>query len=147
MRRALLFFALLVAGCTSSLASRPKDIPQPTIQVRQEGSIYFGSGMEAAASIDIEVTNNAKVPLLIKEVEVSSPGMAEYTIVRTSKLFNDTVEPGQSRVVGLVATAIARDVRRDRYEPLSLRAVIRFEAEGKAFREIVFQHLAGEGAQ
>ena len=107
----------------------------------------FGSGDEAPVSINIQVTNNAAMPLRIREVEITSPGMMQYSVPRVSKLFNETVAPGETRVVGMVASAIARQARVDRYEPLSLRAVIRIEGGGKDFREIVFQQIAGEGAQ
>ena len=147
MRRAFVFTFLFATACSSSMATRPASIAKPTILVQQAGNIYFGSGDEAPVSVNIQVTNNAAVPLRIREVEITSPGMMQYSVPRVSKLFNETVAPGETRVVGMVASAIARQARVDRYEPLSLRAVIRFEGGGKDFREIVFQQIAGEGAQ
>jgi hypothetical protein len=144
MRR-LLPLLLLLAACASSSGNRPKDIPKPGIEVRQAAPIFFGSGYRAPISIDVHITNNAAVPLRVREIEIRSSGMMQYSIDRTSKIFNETLAPGQTRTLGLVTTATASRRELHTNEPLSVQTIIRFEANGRGFREIVLEQFAGEG--
>ena len=145
MRRLLAPLLLLAAACASASGDRPADIAKPDITVRQAGSIFFGSTTSAPVSLDVHITNNATVPLRVREIEVRSPGMMQYTLARESKTFNETIAPGQSRTLGLVATAYANNTSRQISEPLSVQAIVRFEANGRGFREIVLERLAGPG--
>lgn len=141
---ASLFF-LFTLACASGSGDRPADVAKPGIVVRQAGSIFFGSSTTAPVSFDITITNNATVPLIVKEVELTSPGMMQYTIARESKLFREVIEPGQSRTLGMTATAYTRDTRNRSDEPLSVQTFVRFEVNGKPFREVVLQQFAGSG--
>lgn len=145
MRRLLPLLLLLAAACASSSGNRPQDVAKPDISIRQAAPIFFGSGSSAPVTIDVHITNNAAVPLRVREIEVRSPGMMQYGLVRTSKTFNDTIAPGQSRTLGLVATAVAANTRFQPNEPLSVQAIVRFEANGRGFREVVLERLAGSG--
>ena len=145
MRRLLPLLLLLTAACASSSGDRPKDIPKPDIDVRQAAPIFFGSGYRAPVSIDVHITNNATVPLRVREIEIRSTGMMQYSIDRVSKIFNETIEPGESRSLGLVTTATASRRELHSSEPLSVQTIIRFEANGRGFREIVLEQFAGEG--
>ena len=142
MRNLLVSALILALGCASA-ADRPAGVAQPQIAIRQAGPIFFGSQSTTSASIDVQVTNRANVPLRLREVDVSSPGMTQYTLQRTTKLFDEVIPPGETRTVGLVATAIARDTRTLISEPLMVRAFLRFEAGGTSFREIVTEQFAG----
>ena len=145
MRRLLVSLLLLAAACASSSGDRPSDVAKPDIRVRQAGSIFFGSGTDSPVTIDVHITNNATVPLRVREIEVRSPGMMQYGILRKSQVYNETIPPGESRTLGLVATAVARQTRTVSSEPLSIQAVIRFEANGRGFREVVMEQFAGSG--
>lgn len=142
MRR-LLVPLLLLAACASSSGNRPSDVARPDISVRQVGAIFFGSGTQAPVTIDVHITNTATVPLRVREIEVNSPGMVQYGIVRTSKVFNETIAPGESRTLGMVVRAYGSGARTHSSEPLALQAIIRFEANGRGFREIVLEQFAG----
>jgi hypothetical protein len=144
--RAFISSLLLVAiGCAGAIAERPADIAKPDIRVRQAGSIFFGSSGSAPASFEITVTNNATVALRVKEIELTSPGMMQYSIGRASKLFNEIVEPGQSKTLGMSATAYTQNTRIHSDEPLSVQAIVRLEAGGHGFREVVLEQFAGMG--
>jgi hypothetical protein len=135
MRRSLLLSSvLLLVACTS--AGRPASIAPPSIQLRQLGPIFFGSGRSAPATIEVEVTNHAAVPLRVREIDLSSPGMAQYTLLRTRRIFSETIPPGESRTLTIPATAVTDVARLSPSEPLSLRAIVTFEANGTRFREI-----------
>ena len=136
---------VLTAACGTASGNRPADVEKPSITVRQASSIFFGSSNTAPVTIDVSVTNNAKVPLLVKEVEVRSPGMMQYGLVRTAKTFNETIPPGESRTLGMVVTAVANQARTRSDEPLAVQAIVRFQANGRGFREIVLENFAGSG--
>lgn len=143
MRTVIASALLFTLACASGSSSdRPASIAQPEISVRQAGPIFFGSSSTAGVSIDVQVTNRADVPLVVREVEVSSPGMTQYTIERGRKLFNVTVPPGETKTVGLVATAVARQTQTPTSEPLIVRAFVRLEAGGKSFREVVVDQFS-----
>jgi len=146
MRRLFVLPLLCVAlACGSASGDRPADIEKPSISVRQASSIFFGSSNTAPVTIDVHVTNNAKVPLLVKEIDVRSPGMMQYGLVRTTKTFNETIPPGESRTLGMVVTAIANQARTRSDEPLAVQAIVRFQVNGRGFREIVLENFAGSG--
>ncbi|MEO8380805.1 MAG: hypothetical protein ABI779_14165 [Acidobacteriota bacterium] len=146
MQRArVLSVVLLTLACSSAGSSRPADVKSPTIVVQQAGPIFFGSGTSAPVSLDVYVKNNADVPIRLREVEIRSPGMTQYTLLRVAKLFGETIPPGETRTVSLVATAVRSSTRFQMAEPLSIVATVRLEAKGKAFREFIMQRVAGEG--
>ncbi|HYI13150.1 MAG TPA: hypothetical protein VEK57_29150 [Thermoanaerobaculia bacterium] len=141
MRRfapALLF--LFTLGCASGTATgsgggRPANVPAPEIRVDPVGSVFFGSGSDAPLAFEISVTNRATVPIQLQEVELSTPGMVQWGIRPIRRVYNQTIAPGDTYTASLVATAITR--QRDPSEPLTVRAFVGFEAEGKRFRELV----------
>jgi hypothetical protein len=146
MRRSLTLLLLLLAACASSSSGeRPSDVAQPDIRVRQAAPLFFGSGYEAPVTLDVHITNNATIPLRVREIEVRSPGMMQYTLIRRVRAFSETIPPGESRTLSVVTTAVARRSQLQSSEPLSVQAVVRFEANGRGFREIVLEQFAGSG--
>ena len=138
MHRIVTFLLLLTAlGCSHvKNTSRPSTIPQPDLNARLAHSIFFGSSSTAPATVDVFVGNRATVPITVRRIEVDSPGMGEYALIRTTRAFREVIAPGQSKTLTVFATA-ETTVRRPT-EPLTIRAVIEFEAEGQArWREIL----------
>jgi hypothetical protein len=142
---AALLLILTVVACATSSGNRPANIAQPEIRVQQTSSLFFGSTSTSPLSLDVAVTNRANVPLRVREIQLSSPGMVQYTIRPVSRQFNDTLQPGETKTLGLVTTAIARQARLQVSEPLAIRAFVRLEANGKQFAEIVTEQFAGAG--
>ena len=148
MRRLLSAFPLLllVAACASGPADapRPAEIARPEVLFAQRGQIMFGGAETAPVRVDIQVRNRANVPLLVREIELVTPQILTYGIVRTVRAYNETIPPGGTKVLEMIATAATTDTDRRAYdEPLSVRGMIRFEAGGKRFREVVTQHVIG----
>src|SRR5688572_32979249 len=126
MRRLLGFLLLFVLACASKDGgSRPKTIAQPEVDVALTHEPFFGSHSEAPASIDVLVRNRATEPIMIQRVELSSPGMIQYSIYPISRDFRETIAPGDTKRVTLFATAVTT-VRRPT-EPLTIRAVVFLE--------------------
>lgn len=137
---------LLPLGCATSAPEqeRPAEIAKPGILVAQRGEIYFGGGEETPVQLEIQIHNRATVPLLVREIEVSSPQMMQYQIVRSARAYNETIPPGETRMLPLSARAVTFDTERRAYdEPLSILGFVRFEAGGRRFREIVRQRVVG----
>jgi hypothetical protein len=140
MRRGLSFLLLLVVilttACGSAKSTRPATIAQPDLDAGLATELFFGSGTQAPANIDVRVTNRATVPITLRRVEIDSPGMGQYVIGRTIRDFRETIAPGETKVVAVFATAYAQTTRRPS-EPLQLRAIIEFEAGEARWREIL----------
>ncbi len=141
MRTLFASVLLLAAGCASTGSDRPADVAKPEIRVSRAGPIFFGSSPTTSVSIDVHITNRAGVPILVREVEISSQGASHYTIERTRELFHETIPAGETRSVNLVATAVALQRGATEGEPLPVRLTLRLEANGKSFRETTLDRL------
>jgi hypothetical protein len=135
MRRFMLFPIVFLLACGSAGGSRPKNIPKPDVGAELTHDVFFGSGSTAPATIEVRARNRASVPIELRRVELSSPGMLEWGIVPTSREFRDVIAPGETKSVTLFATA-ETTVRRPT-EPLSIRAIVEFEAGGARWREVI----------
>jgi hypothetical protein len=131
--------AILVLTACAAQSTRPSTIAQPEIHLKMPASIFFGSSSTAPASIEVEIKNTADVPIRLRDIELSSPGMTEYTIRPVRRTFNEVIEPGQTRTFPLFATAVSNIGATTPTEPLSLRAFLSFEANGAKFREVASQ--------
>jgi hypothetical protein len=132
---ALMPAMLLTMACGSAGSSRPATVAKPDMNVELAHDLFFGSGATAPATIDVTVLNRATVPILLRRVELSSPGMVQYGIYPITRQFHETIQPGETKTVAVFATA-QTSVRRPT-EPLTLRAIVDFEASGKVWREML----------
>ena len=139
--RASLLLLLTLVGCVTA-ATRPEGVNRPEAQIRQSGSIFFGSGNESPAFFEVDIPNVDSVPLVVRRIRVESPGMASWGLRPTARVYNETIPPGGTRTLSLNATAttaVSRPV-----EPLSLRVTIDYESGGRSFREM-YTAQAGSG--
>ena len=125
---------LLATACSSAENRRPPNFPQPYIRVDAIGDMFFGSSRTAPITFEVEIGNRAQTPLRVREIEITSPGMSTYTIRPARRFLNDEIAPGAGKTLTLFTTAIT-NVREPR-EPLILRTIITFEAQGNVWREI-----------
>ena len=136
MRRMLSILLLLSLACGSAKSTRPASVPQPDIDARLLNPLFFGSGVEAPATIEVRVANRGAVPIIVRRIELDSPGMGQYTLARYSRIYHETVPPGEAKAITAFATAIAQTTRRPT-EPLTIRAIVELEAQGQVWREIL----------
>ena len=98
--------------------------------------VFFGSGSSAPATLEVQITNKAPVPITLRRIELDSPSMTEWGFPRQAREYREAVEPGVEKKITFFATA--QTITRQRNEPLSYRLQIYFEsAEGHQWREIV----------
>jgi hypothetical protein len=138
-RRSSLFLvaalaALLAFACASGGNSRPAGVAAPEVRAGINGTVFFGSGNTAPANVDVFVTNNANVPIVLRRVQVDSPGMATYTLIRSSRDFRQTIGPGATERVTVFSTAVTEV--RNPSEPLTIRVISDFELGKDRWREI-----------
>lgn len=136
MRRASSFLLLLVMACGTAQSTRPASIPQPDLDAHLVNPLFFGSGSTAPATIEVEVTNRATVPIQVVRISIDSPGMGQYTLGTERREFKDTVGPGELKKLTVFATAYAQTTRRPD-EPLVIRAIVEFKAGTSYWREIL----------
>ena len=146
MRRLLPLAVLLLAACASTSDDPPAGFTRPLIELQQPGGMFFGSDASTVITIDVAVQNRANVSLTVRHIALSSVGMTDYTLVPTARTLNVVIPPGESRTMGVVVRAEAVTARSQTSEPLSVRAVVRMEANGHLFREVIMQRLAGARA-
>lgn len=137
MRRNLSILLLLLAACASNQSKRPANIPQPDLGARLVNPLFFGSGAQAVATIEVGIRNRASVPLTVRRIEIDSPGMGQYTLMRSVRDYREVIAPGGEKAMTTFATAVAQTTTRPS-EPLQLRVILEFEAgEGQVWREII----------
>jgi hypothetical protein len=139
MRVRLSILAVLAAALAFSCASgssRPPEVTQPEVRVARVGTLFFGSGDTAPITFNVAVHNRANVPLTLKQIELTSPGMMQYEIERVTRFYGDRLAPGEEKVVVIGTRAFTDRTRLDATEPLNVRAIVDFEYEGQRFREI-----------
>ena len=135
-RVSLLFLVSLFAlACGSASSSRPSGIAAPDIDAGLVGTVFFGSGNSAPANIDVIATNRANVSIVLRRVQIDSPGMATYGLIRTSREVRETISPGEAKRVTVFATAVTQV--RTPSEPLTIRVIADFESGKDRWREIV----------
>jgi hypothetical protein len=126
---ALLPLLAIVLACASgNTAQRPASISRPEIDAKLANDVFFGGGSTAAVTIDVLVHNTAAEPITVRRIEVDTPGMTEWGIVRQSRNYTDVIEPGATKSLTFFGTA--QTITRDRNEPLTFRTTIDFESAG-----------------
>src|SRR5687768_18603963 len=89
MRRSLPILLLLAFACASAPSGRPAGVPRPDIDARLVNPLFFGSSTSAPATIEVRVTNRGQVPIVVRRIELDSPGMGQYTLARYTREYNE----------------------------------------------------------
>lgn len=135
MRARLLPLALLLAACASG-GARPASIARPDINIVVRDTLYMDRSGTGPLTVEVHVHNAATQPVVVRRVRVQSWAMTEYAIYPAEKIVRETIAPGESRAIIVDATGYRKVSQRTLNEPLTLRALVDFEAAGEQFREI-----------
>ena len=76
----------------------------PEVEIRQANPIFFGSGYSAPVNFEVGIRNSGSQPLRVREIEISTPGMAEYAVGPVRRIINDTIAAGEAKVFPIHAT-------------------------------------------
>jgi len=135
--------ALLVAACAS--VTQPPTPGRPVIEVRRSSAIFFGSSSTAPLNLDIEILNPAKEAIVVRRVRVQpAPGMMQYNIYPALRTVHETIEPGETKIIHITATAYTGIARLDPTEPLGIRAYLDYDLGGKRHQELYATVNVGE---
>jgi hypothetical protein len=126
---------VLLAGCA---ATQPFTTSggRAAVGVALTAPVYFGSGTTAPANIDVIVENRSMQPLVVRSIRIESSNMAQWGILTISRVFRETVAPGEMKAFAIFATAVTNRVRYTPNEPLNVRAIVQFESEGNTYQEL-----------
>ncbi len=124
-------------------ASQPASPGRPELLIRQQNELFFGSGTQAPISITIQLRNTAQEPITIRRIRIEPGVMSQYTVRPYEQLFNHALPAGDTRSVDMVLMAYTNTPRLRQLEPLSLRARVDYEYQGKTYREIWVNAVAG----
>jgi hypothetical protein len=102
MRRSLSILLLLAVACASNQASRPAGIAQPDLDARMVNPLFFGSGTEAHATIEVAIQNRASAPIIVRRIELDSPGMSQYSLLRSVRDYRETIPAGETKTLTMV---------------------------------------------
>lgn len=140
MNRALLAVTLLlvVTACSSGTAGsgqRPADVAQPAIRVELVTPVFFARQSTMPMTLEVAITNRATVPIIVREIEIASPGMVQWTLRPRRHRYNQTIAPGDTATLNFFTEAMT--TMTEPAEPLNTRTFVFLEAKGVFFREIV----------
>jgi hypothetical protein len=138
MNRSVSILLFLLLACGSSEPPRPASIPQPDLSAELSDRPFFGSSDRAVVNVLVTVRNRATVPITVRRVEVDSPGMVQYTLRRGIRDFHKTLAPGEEKTVSVTTIAYTTTSRPS--EPLTIRAIVAFQAGEARWREMLIMH-------
>jgi hypothetical protein len=124
----LVLLAFALACASGNTAQRPANISRPEITAELAGDVFFGGGSTAPATIDITVRNTSGEPITVRRIEVDTPDMTEWGLVRQARSFGEVIEPGATKAITFFATAST--IASARNEPLTFRTTVEFESAG-----------------
>ena len=128
--------ALVFAACSTGGTPMSTSGGRAGVAVTLVSPVFFGSGTTAPANIEVLVENRAGVPIVVRNINLQSSGMMSWGIYPTQRMFNETVNPGEAKAFPMFATASARTSRMTPNEPLTVRAVVQFDAGKERYQEI-----------
>lgn len=147
MRNALTMAVLVfVFGCATNDAT---SAIEPEISIAQLSRVAEGTQYDAgplSAHFAVEVRNPTTAPLHLDRVAVQSIGGGAYDLPSHSQAFDVTIAPKESRSVDFWAPAyVANPTVSGANGPVTIRAMLEFDAAGKKFQKVVVQNISAAG--
>ncbi len=146
MRNLLMLTALLAFGCATNDAT---SAIEPEITIAQLSRVPEGMRYDTgpvSAHFAVEVRNTTTAPLHLDRVAVQSIGGGAYDLPSHSQAFNVTIAPKESRSVDFWAPAyVSNPTVAGANGPVTIRAILEFDAAGKKFQKVVIQNISPAG--
>lgn len=147
MRNALMMTALLLAlGCATN------DTPsagEPEVTLIQLSRVAEGTQYDTgpvSAHYAVEVKNVTAAPLHLDRIGVQSIGGGAYDLRSHSQAFDVMIAPGETRSVDFWAPAyVSNPTVAGANSPVTIRAMLEFDAGGKKFQKVVIQNISPAG--
>jgi hypothetical protein len=151
MKQLTIAALLLFAACASS--NDKVNIAKPELELVQlvaPANVGYATG-PTQIQFGLRAHNNAAEPITIRRIDIQSVGTGAYELRRDSFRFDRTIQPNESGDVTFWAHAFAYATDRSGTpwsEPVTVRAVIRFDSPAGPFQQIVTRYITefpGEG--
>jgi len=147
MRNLVITSALLfVFGCATS---HTPSGPEPEVTLVQLSRVAEGTQYDAgpvSAHYGVEVKNTTTAPIRLSRVGVQSLGGGAYDLPAHSQAFNVTIAPAETKSVDFWAPAyVANPSVAGANSPVTIRAILEFDAAGKKFQKVVVQNISPAG--
>ena len=135
---------LLLAACTSSDNPLAKDAVVEFEQVYGPSNLTLVRGTNTMPiEYSVRIGNRGQEAFTLKRISVSSVGSGSYALRPEEQVYDVAIAPDTAEAVKLTARGYFSgnangDASR---EPVTLRAILYFDAPSGAFRRIVTQNL------
>ena len=136
MRTSRLIPLLLIAAACGSSQPISTSGGRAAIGVVLNSPVFFGSSPTAPANLDVVVENRSGAPIVVRNIRVESSGMMRWGIYPVQRAFRETLAPGELKAFPIFATAGTNSPRSTMQEPLTVRAVVQFDAGTERFQEL-----------
>ena len=92
---------------------------------------------------EIQVTNEAAVPVTLKRIDLSSLGGGGFTLQARTRVYDATIAPGETRSVDFETTAYINDpLSYESRAPVAIRAVALFDSAEVKVQSIAQQRVS-----
>ncbi len=131
---------LLAIACSTASSG-----PQPDIQLAQLSNVGDAARhMTGGVSVQYQLSihNTTSDALRIRRVDLQSVGMGAYSLPATTRAFDVALAPGETRTIDLWGAAVidaATIVGAN--GPVTIRAVVQFDAPSRQFQSVVVQQV------
>ena len=143
-RLRLLPALLLTLACaTGGDGNRVTAGPRPSVGMSVAGPVHIDRTGEGPITLVVRITNTAPHPITVRRVRVQSWAMEQWAIDPAERYVVEKLDPGASARIELSGTAYRKSRTRFLGEPLTLRALVDYEVEGRRFREVVVERSVG----
>ena len=147
MRTLVAAAAIVLAACSSSSPSKPKQapVPQPDFELHQlvgPAQLNYPEG-DFEVKFRLDIGNRADVPIALSRVQlttVNPPGGA-YSITQRDYYMHNTIAPHTVASIELWAKVNSEGQGRRMNEPLTIRGTLFFESPAGNMRHVFVKEL------
>lgn len=147
MRNAFLVPLLLLATACATQSAAPGGA-EPEVTIVQTSNVASAARFDQgpiSIRYAIQVHNVAREPITVVRVALQSIGVGAYELPSSSKPFNETIEPGQSRVVEMWASGTTNPSLVGANGPVTLRGSVEFALNGNHYQKTVVETVHANG--
>lgn len=144
MRRAAIALALLALACASSQPADGNQLDIELVQVYGPSDLGIVRGSSAMQiEYAVRIANRSAQPVTLRRISLQSVGSGAYQLRPEEQSYTVMIPPDTSESVRLTARGYfsgtaSGDASR---EPVTLRAILYFEAAAGPFRRIITQNI------
>lgn len=146
MRKLAVLAVLVAAACASQSTNAKAPVTEPEIGIEQISNVPLAAKdmgtMPLTVQFRVAVRNVAQQPITLRRVEMHSVGAGAYAFGNTSRPFDVTIAPGETKAVDFfTAGSIGDPTIIGANGPVTVRAVLSFDSPAGSFVSNVTQQV------